>query len=520
MPGSRRIGGLARLAHIARLARRHWLFIALLLLGLGARVLVMIAYRPAILYIDSLASYLYPLPTLDPTGQDPIGYDILLLNPLLAAGHLATVAAIQHVFGLGMAVAGYALLVYRGAGRLPAALAVVPVLFDAYQWQIEHNIMAESLFEALLVAALVTLAWRRPGRSAVIAAGLLLGIAVTVRQAGEPLVLPLVAYPLLAGGAWRNRLRCAALALASFAVPVAAYATYYHSFTGHYAISQVGGGSLYGRVATFADCTGARIPANEQILCPQTPRAQRLGPDYWAHDAKSPYFALRDQVGSASDRLARDFSMRIIRHQPLDFLASVGSDAAKVFSWHRLHQSPADPPVDRWQFQTGFPTFLPLVNMEEITRLSHLYGDGDPVADASLTGFLRAYQLRGGYTPGPVLAVAVLLALAPLARWRRAGPARAPALLFLVSGVLVLLAGDVVVFSWRYQLPGYVLLPVAGVLGLTALGGRGAPGPAAPATTESGLPESAPARAGIDPSARAQVDPSATRTTPGPAAQT
>ena len=103
MTGPRRAG---RLAHLARLARQHWFFVVLLLLGLAARVVVMIAYRPAILYIDSLASYLYPLHKLDPTGQDPIGYDIFLLSPLLAIAHLSTVVAIQHIFGLAMAVAG------------------------------------------------------------------------------------------------------------------------------------------------------------------------------------------------------------------------------------------------------------------------------------------------------------------------------------------------------------------------------------------------------------------------------
>ena len=95
---------------------------------------------------------------------------------------------------------------------------------------------------------------------------------------------------------------------------------------------------------------------------------------------------------------------------------------------------------------------------------------------------------------------------------RRAGPARGPALLFLASSVLVLLAGDVVVFSWRYQLPGYVLLPVAGVLGLTAWRGRGAIDPDERATPASDPPEFVPARPG--------GDPPATRTTPGPAAQT
>jgi glycosyltransferase involved in cell wall biosynthesis len=42
-------------------------------------------------------------------------------------------------------------------------------------------------------------------------------------------------------------------------------------------------------------------------------------------------------------------------------------------------------------------------------------------------------------------------------------------LLYLGSGVLVLLAGDVVMFSWRYQLLGFVLLPVAGALGAVVL---------------------------------------------------
>jgi hypothetical protein len=67
-----------------------------------------------------------------------------------------------------------------------------------------------------------------------------------------------------------------------------------------------------------------------------------------------------------------------------------------------------------------------------------------------------------------VLALAVLAALAGCAFARRS-PARAAAALYLASGALLLLAAAVFEFSWRYQLPGYVLLPAAGVLGLTAL---------------------------------------------------
>src|SRR5439155_318563 len=103
---------------------------------------LLVAWRPAIFYIDSVASYLLPLPTLDPTGQDPIGYDFLVLWPVLRLGNVETVAVLQHLMGLGMAVAGYALLRRKGAGRWLATLATVPVLLDAYQVQIEHNLMA------------------------------------------------------------------------------------------------------------------------------------------------------------------------------------------------------------------------------------------------------------------------------------------------------------------------------------------------------------------------------------------
>src|SRR5947207_16021471 len=50
-------------------ARVHWLAAALLTAGLVLRVLVLLAYRPALFYIDT-ARYLYN----DAPGMDPLGY--------------------------------------------------------------------------------------------------------------------------------------------------------------------------------------------------------------------------------------------------------------------------------------------------------------------------------------------------------------------------------------------------------------------------------------------------------------
>jgi hypothetical protein len=83
-----------------------------------------VAYRPALLFIDSYA-YLGNLHALYPTHIQPIGYDIFL-RPFLWLGSLATVAALQHLIGLGMGIAIYAVLVRLGAHRWVAALAAGP----------------------------------------------------------------------------------------------------------------------------------------------------------------------------------------------------------------------------------------------------------------------------------------------------------------------------------------------------------------------------------------------------------
>jgi len=95
--------------------------------------------------------------------------------------------------------------------------------------------------------------------------------------------------------------------------------------------------------------------------------------------------------------------------------------------------------------------------------------------NTTLAGFLRTYQLDGGYTPGPLLLFTALAGLAgSLGVLRRQASAaqRATAtacLLTFLSAVAVLLASDLFEFSWRYQLPALVTLPPAGALGITVI---------------------------------------------------
>ena len=208
-------------ARLGSLIRHHWLLTALLLVGLVLRVLATVAYRPALIYVDTL-KYLYGASP----GADPLGYRAFL-KVVLLGGNVTVVAALQHLLGLAMAVVIYAVLVRRGAVRWLAALAAAPVLLDAYQLQMEQTIMPDVLFEALLVAGLAVLLWRQEITPRIaLAAGLVLGASATVRQVGELLALPALIWLAMNGGGWRRfAIRAAALVVA-FAIPVVAYSSY------------------------------------------------------------------------------------------------------------------------------------------------------------------------------------------------------------------------------------------------------------------------------------------------------
>src|SRR5689334_14212730 len=122
--------GWPRLLGAAAVAvRRHWLVSILLAAGVVLRVLALIAYHPALIYVDTL-KYLYGASP----GSEPLGYT-LALKIVLAAGDLGTVAALQHLLGLAMAVTLYVVLLRRGIPRWVAAFTTAPVLLDGYQLQ-------------------------------------------------------------------------------------------------------------------------------------------------------------------------------------------------------------------------------------------------------------------------------------------------------------------------------------------------------------------------------------------------
>ncbi len=467
--------------------RPHWPAGLLLAIGLALRVITQLAYHPAILYIDSL-KYLYD----GWRGSDPVGYKVPL-RAILTVGDLGTVVAVQHLLGLAMAVALYVLLTRRGVNRWLATLAMAPILLDAYQLQAEEMIMPDVVFQALIVLALVLLLWQRmPSWLAVVATGLILGYAVTVREVGMILIVPAVLYLLIARGplfsraGWWDAIRKSAALGAAFAVPILLYCSWSYYSLGHFELSVKG--SAAGRMAEAADCATLKLPAQLRPICP-TAAEQKQGPD-WLADSRTSPLVLISPVKSVRDQLLAAFSKDVEHQQPLRVVGAIFGDSTKLFEVNRTSVGGATP-IFRWQFQLKYQNYVPGIVVHpggdiilgvqvyhggpyHYQLLLPAYG-GKAQISKPLASFLRSYQLHGGYTPGPLLLLFTLAGLAGslLALFRRKASDRGRqlalgSLLFFVSAAGLLLVADFYLFSWRYQLPALITLPPAGVLGIAA----------------------------------------------------
>ena len=216
-------------------------------------------------------------------------------------------------------------------------------------------------------------------------------------------------------------------------------------------------------------------------------------------------------------------------------IGDIAKDSVKVFALTR-NADEGDPPVSRWQFQTSYPYYPPSITQHGWNSASRVFaqagGGGYARVNVKAATALRDYQLHGGYTPGPVFLLSLLAGIAGIFTYRRRDPGLAlPCLLITGCAVAVLLGADLYEFSWRYQLPALVTLPVAGAFGVTALARRiralrerAAAPPAGPADPADAIVPAAPADAivpagpVVPAAAVARVVPAAAAAPAGPAA--
>jgi hypothetical protein len=471
---------------IARLIAGNRLFAVVLLLATALRVDAELGYRWESWFNDSF-TYMRAAVTLTPGTTRPAGYPVYLW--LLSPAHsYLLVTASQHLMGLLVAVMIYALARHRfAAPAWVAVLATLPVLFDGFEIQLEHLIMADTLFLFLTMAAITITLWSpRPSWRACLAAGLLLGVSSTVRPTGLPLLAVFLVYLLLrflTARPVRAQLGRLAAALAAcalaFAVPVAGYEGWYSAAHGEFAMTDSTGVFLYSRVMTFADCSRMSLPPDLLPLCTSVPPGQRPIAQAYIWTSASPLLKLPGPMFSPTvDKQAERFAVRAIEAQPLDYGRAVWDDTVMSFEWNR-HVFPNPDTYDAYLF--GYQSHaIPVTPYGGYPSAAGYYVRGNPatVVVNPFAQVIRGYQ-RYVWLPGTSYGLVLLVGLFGIARrWRQAG---GEALLpWLCSLALIVVPAATAEFDYRYVTTAapFACLAAAmafGPAGLTRHGAGGGP---------------------------------------------
>jgi len=489
-------------------ARRHWLFGLVLAAAVVLRVLVMLAFRPVMWFGGDSASYLATGLRLIPDPSRVGGYGFLLwvLRPLHS---LALVAAVQHLMGLAMGVLVYLLARRHRLPAWAATLAAVPVLFDAYELQVEADVVPDSPFGLVVVIALCLVLWspgeRRPARTT--SAAFLLGVSALLWPVG----LALLAVLLVALMIRRAGVVTVAAALLAGALPVAAYAAWFDLHEHQFSLTRSDGVYLWSRTMSFADCAVIKPPADERALCPPPGRegAQRIAASLYIWDGNSPLLGMPGGRFSArTNRLALGFALRAIAAQPGGYVTAVAHDVALSFFWDR----PVHPDagiVDRYQFADATTAWVPATMRTPgggtVAGDQAAYNGGRPAPTRAVQPFaswLVSYQ-RYAYLPGTVLGLILLGGLAGMALRRRV---RGPGLAWAFAGTILLVPPTIVDFDLRYLVPAVPAACLAAALAFAPRPGgpakrRWTTSAAATATSEPGETRTSSLPSGSTPTA-------------------
>ncbi|WP_307801396.1 hypothetical protein [Actinomadura violacea] len=445
--------------------RRHPIFTVIIATAALLRVVAMVGYQPAMFFNDSF-DYLHVAMGLYPHPLRPDGYSFLLWS-LKPFHSFALVAAVQHLMGLSMGVMIYALL--RRKFGLPgwgAALATVPVLFDAYQIQLEHLVLSDTTFTFLVMCAVTLLLWHdRPSWKIALAVGLIIGFSWLTRSVGAPVLLGVLVFMLIRRMGWRTMV----ITAAACALPVLSYMTWYKVDSGKFAITESNGIFLYARVYKFADCHKMHgLPVSEYPLCTEpVNRLPNSQDGIW--NAASPFNRFPGtRFSPENNKLGNDFAKRAIVGQPGPYLKVVAHDFFRVFRWDRT-VFPDKATYSQYEFGKK-SNALPDWRMDADSTASgearaYEHGDARTRVIEPFGGVMRGYQ-DVFYLRGTMLGGVLLLGLGGMvALWRRFG---GEALLpwTLATGLLLAPAATAE-FDYRYVLPAVPLAALAAGMAFT-----------------------------------------------------
>ena len=490
MPGS----GPSRLAgRLDEVAGRLPLALTLLVLaGLALRIALSLAYAPT--YAHSYDSLLY----VDVAGGElfsdatrTVGYPLFLRAVHLLSANVELTIQFQHVLGLVTAI-----LLYATARRLCAPvwaglIAAAAVLLSLDQIFLEHILMAEAPYAALLAAALYaavcSLDEPRLVRGAVtsrhlwlLATGAALGLAAWIRPIAVPVAVFACLWIALAmPGNWRARLGRAALTGAATAAVVLSYFALSAANGGEFGFGTSSGWALYSRSAPFADCERFDPPAGTAELCERTPVDERNGPDFYGWQPDSPAQRLYGPPPAGDDELSA-FAGEAITHQPLSYAKVVARDFVRYFHPAFSPQDFSGLGYDEFDVTTRLP-----IEGEILASIGGYYDEvelrvGDTVdALGEIQGVIRVHP--------KLMLLALLLAFAGI--WLGRGRVRAGLVLMLGFFLISLLVPPATsIWSARYAIPVQGIIVAAGAIGAWVVAQRVSDsGPAEPGGEEASV---------------------------------
>jgi hypothetical protein len=459
--------------------RNHALFCVALLVAAGVRFVVVLGYPPALWFSDSLP-YVQAVEPLSPSPVRPAGYSFFLA--MLASFHSIWVVTVaQAGMGLTTATAVYVVLRRYKLSGAAATLAAAPVLFSAYEIQLEHFVLSDTLFGLLVTLAVVIMLWRPVPPILVCAfTGLILAWAILDREQGIllPVVFCLYLCALLAR---QVRIRAILVRVVvmcvAVVVPVLGYARWFEQSHDSFALTSSTGVFLYSRVSTFASCSVIKPPADERWLCISKSPGERPDPNFYAWAAKSP-INLRPPGGWAFDSransLATNFAIRAIKAQPISYLAAVWLSTTENFELQSKGNA-AWLSERRYRFPATTPP--PLRALARANRelpdyaSGYKYNDHRDPSTRLVQPFARwigVYQ-RFVILPGLVLALIALTGLIGVGTaWRRfGGPALLP---WLTGAVLILTPAATTDYGARYLIASIPAFCIAAGVGAKQIG--------------------------------------------------
>lgn len=449
------------------LARRHWAIAALVALAAAIRVLVMLAYQPAFWFYGDSGSYITSSlkAGLNPYDSNGLGYGVVL-KIFKVTGTFTAVVVAQHITGLLIASAVYAVLHHRGLPRWLACLAATPVLFDSLQITLEHYLLGETLFTALAVTGVFLLLWpRQPSVMACLASGFLIMLAWFTRPSTVPVAIVLVCYLIVRRAGWR---KVVAFAVA-FLIPYLAVIAWIGDRPSAYG-SSFANRALYSRVAAFVDCDRLDLTEAEQRLCPWEPLGQRHDrPDWYGWNGPA------RQIPKDDNAILRVFALKAIARQPADYSRTVLRDLAPHFIPGRFLSPEQACLREKWSLpDTIRDTPVETACTPALAQRDWAIKPADPATTPAPTGLTRAlrdYSEVMRMAPLLLTTAVVLSLLAVFTLRRMDRDAHDAVMLTIVAGSLVVPPVLVAMYEARYGLPALPFTGVAAALAIHYLAG-------------------------------------------------